>query len=176
MPQLLVVDSDLRTLKNSAVDKKAIGKRIESLRREKFGTQGKLAAKAKVAPNTVRGLEKGKLDTRGPQMQRILRALGTTFEELVRGDEVRPTDPLLAGLNREDLQIARFYHDATTAMRQCAASLLRDGEGDEVSGFIARVLRLNPDDFKAIDVLLAQLEETRRLPPASTSDAAQKKQ
>src|SRR4051812_36081287 len=96
--KLVTVDREMRTLKNADVDRTAIGKRIEHLRREKFGTQKKLADKANVTPNTIRGLEKGTLDTRGPQMQRIVKALGTSLEELMHGDQVKPSDPLLKDL------------------------------------------------------------------------------
>jgi transcriptional regulator with XRE-family HTH domain len=160
--KLLTVEDQRRSFKNLAVDKKALGKRIEHLRRDKFGTQAKLAKRAGVAANTVRGLEKGKLDTRGPQMDAILKALGTTLEELVRGENVQPSDPLLAGLNREDLHVARGYHDATTAMRQRVQSLLQDGEPERLTAIMKYLQHFSSEDLEAVETVITTLDVARQ--------------
>ena len=124
--QLVTVDWQLRTLKNDSVNK-AVGKRVKRLRQEKDLSQLQLAKLAKVTANTLRGLEKGTLNTRWPKLTRIAQALGTTAEALIHGDdEVPETDPLKKDLKREDYRIAQLYHHAETDVRNLARHVLNE--------------------------------------------------
>jgi transcriptional regulator with XRE-family HTH domain len=116
------------------MDWKAIGRRARHLRIEKGWTQAQLGTRAHVTTNTIRGFERGTLNTRWPKIREIVKALGTTIETLAEpGEVVKPTDPRLVGLTGEDLQIARAYHDSQTHLRQRVMTLLRDGREEEAS-------------------------------------------
>jgi len=137
---------------------KAVGKRVKRLRNEKELTQGQLAKKAGVTANTLRGLEKGTLTTRWPKLQKIAKALGTTAEALLHGDEpIAPTDPLLDKLRKEDILIARDYHHSSTLMRQCIAALLRNSDDDEV--LTRAVLAIQKMPAHSLDALTQLINE-----------------
>jgi transcriptional regulator with XRE-family HTH domain len=165
------------------MDMKAIGRRARRLRLDKEWSQKDLAAKAKVTPNTIRGFEKGSLNTRWPKVKDIARALGTTFEALQQGDEiVKASDPLLDKLKREDLMVARLYHDSSTSVRLRVLEMLQkdqetdggeeQGSANGVTPTVApaklgeRVARLDPDAQVVIDGFVSRLEHQHRERPA----------
>ena len=127
------VDLGVQRRKNGGMDWKAIGRRARRLRQDKGWTQAQLGTKAGgVSANTIRGFEKGTLNTRWPKIKDIVRALGTTIEAFAEPDNVvKPADPLLVGLTREDLTVARAYHDSQTTLRQRVMTLLQEGTDQE---------------------------------------------
>jgi|SRR5207248_2415033 len=127
------VDLGVQRRKNGGMDWKAIGRRARRLRQDKGWTQAQLGKRAGgVSANTIRGFEKGTLNTRWPKIKDIVRALGTTIEALAEPDNVvKPADPLLVGLTREDLTVARAYHDSQTTLRQRVMTLLQEGTDQE---------------------------------------------
>jgi transcriptional regulator with XRE-family HTH domain len=149
------------------MDMKTIGRRARNLRLDKEWTQKELARRAKVTANTIRGFERGSLQTRWPKIHDIARALGTTFEQLQQGEPVKPTDPLLADLTHEDLLVARTYHHSTTDVRQRVLALLQNSQTDtdKTSGeppsddaISERIAHLNHRYRRFIDRVLAMAE------------------
>ena len=74
---------------------------------------------------------------------------GTTPRALAEKDHVTPHE--LKGLNREDLEIARAYHEASTAVRTQARQLLRDRDPQdlppptgEAAALVERIAQLTP--------------------------------
>lgn len=177
----LSVDDYRQRANNQRMNLGEIGKRVRVRRVELRMTQEELAAKAEVGLGTVQALEdapnrKNPRQTLPDNLQKIAKALKCSLDDLIKDKTtIDRGDPLLIGLNDEDLVIARGFHDATTALRQRVSALLRNSESDEVSGFVNRVLRLGADDFKAIDGMLSTLEARRSVPPGAAVTASEKK-
>lgn len=74
-----------------------------------------LAREAGLSVNAVRGFEKGQRMTRTATVNKILLAMKTTRTEMLARPPV--TDARAIGLNDEDFELARQFHDSTTAMR-----------------------------------------------------------
>src|SRR5947207_1191557 len=107
---LLSVDGLRRTLNSAGVDKAQLAENIRTGRAKLNLTRVQFARRAKITTNTLRTLESG-THSRLPDtetLQKVARALKTTTESLLSGKApITPDDPVLAGLNREDLLIAR---------------------------------------------------------------------
>ncbi len=158
MMRLVTVDEAIAALKNAAMNK-AVGRRVKRLRQEKEWTQAELATRAGVTTNTLRGLERGTLATRWPKIQRIAKALGRTPESLLGDDDpIKPTDALLQGLTREDLQIARLFHDATTPVRTRALALLQHPDTD----IAMQLATLRAGVAQPIEAMIAQAVAQQR--------------
>lgn len=106
-------------------DRKRIGKRLRLLRLEQGLHQVPLAKQANISPGTLQNIEWGFRKSSEENIDKLARVLGTSLERL-RGGSVDSQDPLVKGLNREDLEIARAYHEASSRVRQQARRLLRD--------------------------------------------------
>jgi transcriptional regulator with XRE-family HTH domain len=162
---LAAVEVLLPRRNNERMDLKAIGRRARRLRIEKDWTQAELAERAGVTTNTIRGFETGTINTRWPKLNAIVRALGTTVEQLAEHEDVvKPADPMLVGLKREDLIVARAYHDSETPIRQRVMALLKQGEsaerGDQQD---ANTLRKTTDYIRTlIEVALKGLDPAAR--------------
>lgn len=100
--------------------------RVTILRERKGWTQAELAAEAGVATNTVGGLEKGR-NTRKPQYEAIVAALGVTPRALETGDGLTVDNPIVKGLRISDeaLRWGKKYQEADTDIRLAAAQLLK---------------------------------------------------
>ena len=84
------VDLGVQRRKNGGMDWKAIGRRARRLRQDKGWTQAQLGKRAGgVSANTIRGFEKGTLNTRWPKIKDIVRALGTTIERVIASLQFR---------------------------------------------------------------------------------------
>ncbi len=169
--RLLSVDDYAHTANNHPVNIREIGKRVR-LRRVELGiTQAELADKAKVGLGTVQALEdapkrKQPRQTSPQNLEKIAKALSVSVENLIAGkDSIAPADPLLVGLNREDLQIARAYHDASTDIRRRAAAVLQQRETaalpadlkDRAAELAARVANYGPAAFEQLEQLATYL-------------------
>jgi transcriptional regulator with XRE-family HTH domain len=141
-----------------------IGARARMLRQKLKLKQRELARLAHVAPNTVSGLETGRRNTRYPEYERIVKALGTTPAMLERPDEpITADDPRLEGLHDEALQIAQAYTRAPTRMRIRIERLLLTHETDAGLAVLDRWERLNAHRQETLLQQLAALEEAQRL-------------
>lgn len=142
------------------IDRVIRGKRVKELRVRLGLTQEQIYEKTGIAPNTLRGLEHGSMDTRPVKYQKLVEALGTTTEAIERTDQPITEDhPLLGGLNDQDLQIAQAYSRARTATRLRVERLLLSSDldaglqvGDDVLGLddvrrdrVLKVLKLEKE-------------------------------
>lgn len=126
----LAVAPNSQTAKNDKViDPVVLGERVRALRQKKKWTQKQLAARAHVTENTIRGLERGTLQTRRPKFEAIAEALETTTDLLLSTDQPITEDhPLLVGLNDDDLRVAQAYSRARTPSRLRVERLLLSPE------------------------------------------------
>jgi len=160
----LTVAAESSGLKYSGMDPVVIGSRVRALRQKRRLTQKALAALAQVAPNTIRGLETGTTQTRLPQYQRVVEALGSTTAMLERADEpITADDPRLEGLHDEALEIAQAYSRAPTRTRLRVERLLLTQEIDNGSALLDRVDRLTAHRRETLLRSLAEHEAAQRL-------------
>jgi transcriptional regulator with XRE-family HTH domain len=147
--------------------RKRIGGRLRSLRIEQGLDQIELAKRAKISTGTVQTIEWGIRKNKDENIDAVARVLGTTLAALEQKPHINPTDPLLKGLNREDLEIARAYHEASTAVRDHARRLLRDREPqrpsepttDELSALATSIARLTEERRQLVTELVTQLKD-----------------
>jgi transcriptional regulator with XRE-family HTH domain len=158
--RLLSVDGLRRTLNNGDVDKAQLAENVRTGRAKLNLTRVQFARRAKITTNTLRTLESG-THSRLPDtetLQKVAKALKTTTEALFSGKNIQPDDALLAGLNREDLEIARLYHDSTTTVRQRVYGLLHDGEPERVTTLVKRLQRFSAEDFAVIETAITTID------------------
>jgi transcriptional regulator with XRE-family HTH domain len=158
----LATDSERSGLRYGGLDPKLLGERIRELRLKKKWTQERLAAESGVAENTIRGLEKGTLNTRRAKYVAIARALDTTTDALERSSgPVTETHPLLAGLNEHDLRLAQAYSRAPTRLRLRIERLLLASAEDRGMDLLDRFDNL--DAHRQEGLLLALTQHERQL-------------
>src|SRR5262245_10511623 len=111
--------------------RQVVGRRLRQLRRQKNLTQHQLAKRAHIATNTLRGIETGATRAQYAKLVQLARALQTTVGVLVHNIEGEPdawANPLLKDLLSEDLQVAQWYHHASTPVRTAVKRLLANPE------------------------------------------------
>lgn len=149
------------------LDRKRIGARLKGLRVEQGLDQVEVARRAAISPGTLQTIEWGARENKLSNIEAVARVLGTTLDALERKPEINPGDPLLAGLNREDLEIARLYHDAASTVRTQARSLLRardpreppEAALAEAEALVALIAKKPQAAREAIDHLLHQIDD-----------------
>ena len=147
--------------RQNRTDLARIGRLVKILRERYRWRQTDLAARARVAPNTVTGLESGRR-TQRKSIEKIAVALGTTAASLSRGEipEWITGSEFLAiqlkGLNDEDFAIARLYHEGSTAKRTAVLELLEADWRDAND----RIARLTEAQRAAILEAIKRFEET----------------
>src|SRR5262245_12283259 len=83
--------------------------------------------KAGITPNTLRALERGAQDPGQRTIDRIAAILGMTPSALTTGKRpIDSSDPLLADLNDEDLEVAQAFHHAPMRVKQRALGVLQE--------------------------------------------------
>jgi transcriptional regulator with XRE-family HTH domain len=92
---------------------RAIGERVQALRRAKGWNRTSLAARAEVTVTTIRGCEEGTKVTQPDKLRAIAKALGVPMSRL----EVDEKDPRLKHWNDEDYEIGNWYHNAPRAVK-----------------------------------------------------------
>lgn len=138
-----------------------LGGRVRKLRERRKLTQKQLARKARIAQNTLRGLEKGTLQTRRAIYLKVVAALGTTAEALERSMEsITEEHHLLSGLNEDDLRIAQAYSRARTVLRIQVERLLLGTSHEEGERHFGEL-------YDAYKVLEPHRQETLRLTAAA---------
>lgn len=146
-------------------ERKKIGSRLRAMRIEKTWNQEDVARRAKVAIGTVQSVEGAWREVRDSNVEKVAKVFGTSVRELLQSvDTITHADPLLERLNREDLAVARHYHDAPTPLRQLTLRLLRSEiEHDRVAAIVVRLTQVSPE-------LLLRLEDLIEKTIESTSD------
>lgn len=152
-----VLDADLR---------KRVGKRLRDLRKTADLSQAAIAKRADISIGTVQTIERGLRQSYDSNIAAYARVFGTSIAALKRKDAIPPNDPLLKDLNREDFEIARAYHEASSMVRHQARQLLRDRDpqepteplSDVAAAREARIAKLTPERQQLVDDLIAELE------------------
>jgi len=135
------------------VDFKLVREQLRRAREQSHLTLDELAEKSGHDRATIHSIENIKrepdLKPKLTTLEGVAAAMGLTMVVYIDDfagpgrttdkNAIAPTDPLLVGLNREDLVTARSYHDATTPLRQRVSALLADGLESHVEDFL-RVL------------------------------------
>ena len=142
--------------------RKRIGARLVALRVQARLGQIAVAKKAGISPGTLQTIEWGARENREENIAKVAGVFHTTIEALSQPEHVAPSDPLLKDLNREDFEIARAYHNASSVVRHQARLLLRDRDpqhpvtptSDELAIVAAQLSRLSDDRRQIVmDVL-----------------------
>jgi transcriptional regulator with XRE-family HTH domain len=177
-----MVDGGFDTPKNARMttdERKRIGLRLRAMRVERGLDQAEVARRAKVAIGTLQSIENATRETRDSNFEKVARFFKTSLIELREGDRtVPPTDPLYSGLTKEDVRIARRYHDSETSVRNLAQRLLTGELSEAVINFAQRVIsgdlaeaqlaladriaRLSSDRRTTLEELLEGLEDAER--------------
>ncbi|HWK10851.1 MAG TPA: helix-turn-helix transcriptional regulator [Vicinamibacterales bacterium] len=152
--------------------------------RAKLGmNKSEFCKKAGVTPNTLRALERGAQHPNPDTLDRIAKAAGTTVAALTSGRRpIEATDPLLAQLNDEDLEVAQAFHHAPMRVRQRALGVLqertrprKESVTHDVYEWTQRLLALDPAKRQAMVVLIESLSETDVVDDAALEIAARAK-
>lgn len=146
--------------------RKRLGTALKALRVAQDLDQIDVARLAKISTGTVQTIEWGARKNQPENIDKVARALGTSLEALLQKPHIDPSDPLFRGLNREDFEIARAYHEATSTVRDHARRLLRDRDpqlpieatADEVAAIGAQIARLSDASQQLVTDLVQQLE------------------
>jgi len=168
MHQRAVVPARALTKNGRVIDdidpdvRKRIGGRLKALRNQQHLDQIEVASLAGVSTGTLQTIERGIRKNRGENIAKVAKVFGTTLKALAQQEQIDPTDALLAGLNREDFEIARAYHEATSTVRHQAAQVLlreRDLQGappvtGEAEAREARIAGLTTARQQLIDDLI----------------------
>jgi transcriptional regulator with XRE-family HTH domain len=165
-----VADEPPPTKNGSVLDaakRKRIGRRLKALRVEQGLDQIEVARLAKISPGTLQTIEWGVRENREINIDKVARVLGTSLDALYRKPHIDPSDPLIKGLNREDLEVARAHHDASSIIRDHARTVLRDRDPqappalppDAIAALAHRIARLKAERVQLLIDLLVQLEQ-----------------
>jgi len=140
-----------------AIDPVRLGAYVRQLRERRGWRQADLAKKARVAPNTVTGLEAGRR-TQKVNVDKIAAVLGTSGDALRRGEFTDDAEFVLRELSAEDIAIARKFHHATTGEREAVYLILHSGRRD----LTERLLHLDPErQAHLLRILNAEEREQR---------------
>jgi hypothetical protein len=111
-------------------------------------------------------IEKGEgREVRKSNIEKVAAFLATSLGALLQNeDELQPADPMLVSLNREDLQVARAFPDASTEVRKRALVVLRDAQApatpakpnERATTLVARLAGLGPDVLETFEQLATQ--------------------
>ena len=112
----------------SADERRRLGKQLQRLRESHDMKQSQVAEQIGVATGTVQAAEYNKYNVNRDTLEAYAAVFGTTVPKLLQPEApmIPPSDPLLADLNREHLQIARRYMRAVKAVRAAVEFLLSD--------------------------------------------------
>jgi transcriptional regulator with XRE-family HTH domain len=169
MPLSSIARSPVTTKNDPVLDeevRKRIGGRLKALRIQAHLDQLEVARRAKISPGTLQTIEWGARENRTVNIAKVAKVLGTSLEALTRKEHIAPNDPLLRELNREDWEIARAYHEASSMVRQHARQLLRERDPQvptaptsaEAAARAARIARLTSARQQLVDELIHQLD------------------
>ncbi len=79
--------------------KKQLGYKIKRLRQQKGITQEKLAEMAEISIRSLSGIELGENFMSAQTMERLLKCLGITIDELFAAEHLRPTEDLISEID-----------------------------------------------------------------------------
>jgi len=171
--------------KNGSMTKEQLQQFAETLRtgRAKLDlNKSEFCQQAGITPNTLRALERGAQHPNPETIDRLARLLGTTAPALTSGKRAIDTsDPLLADLNDEDLEVAQAFHHAPMRVKQRALGVLqervrrsrggKDSSSHDVAEWARRLLSLDPQKRQAIATVIAEFELDSSDETTATTDA-----
>jgi len=158
--------------KNGCMTKDQLQQFAETLRtgRAKLDlNKAEFCKKARITPNTLRALERGAQHPNPETIDRIARLLGTTAPAITNGKRaIDHSDPLLADLNDEDLEVAQAFHHAPMRVKQRALGVLqergrrsrggKESATHDVIEVARRLLGLDPGKRQAITGMITEFE------------------
>jgi len=171
--QTLRIDAKSRALKNvidmGPIDKAQLAENIRTGRAKLNENRVVFAKKTGISTNTLRSLENG-THARTPDLhtiEKIAKRFNTTPQRLLTGKlPITGDDPLLHGLSREDIRIARAFHDTILDVKSVVRALLTSPLTEETREHFAltclRLLRLEPEALDDLEVIIEGLEEAQR--------------
>jgi transcriptional regulator with XRE-family HTH domain len=163
------VDAPERGSKNGAMTKDQLRQFAEALRaaRAKLDlNKTEFCKKAGITTNTLRALERGAQHPNPETLARLEKAVGPLA--LTSGRRpIEATDPLLAQLNDEDLEIAQAFHHAPMRVRLRVLGVLqertrrrKESMTRDVQEWAHRLLALDPEKRQAMAALIESLRES----------------
>lgn len=164
------IDEPVRGSKNGAMTPEQKQQFAEILRtgRAKLNlNKVDFCKKAGITTNTLRALERGVQDPGQRTIDRIAAILGTTPAALTTGKRpIDTSDPLLADLNDEDLEVAQAFHHAPMRVKQRTLGVLQErgrGRGrkdmpPDATELARRLLALDPEKRHAIAMVIGEFE------------------
>jgi transcriptional regulator with XRE-family HTH domain len=178
------VDASIGGSKNGSMTKEQLQQFAETLRtgRAKLDlNKSEFCQKAGITPNTLRALERGAQHPNPETIDRLARLLGTTATALTNGKRaIDMSDPLLANLNDEDLEVAQAFHHAPMRVKERALGVLqerarrsrggKDSTSHDVVEWARRLLNLDPENRQAIATVIAQFEGLNQGEAATPGD------
>lgn len=79
--------------------KKQLGHKIKRLRQQRGITQEKLAEMADISIRSLSGIELGENFMSAQTMERLLKCLGVTIDELFTAEHLKPTEDLISEID-----------------------------------------------------------------------------
>jgi DNA-binding XRE family transcriptional regulator len=165
----LTIDLSSLALKNvidmGPVDKAQLAESIRTGRARLNLTRVQFAQAAGIATNTLRALENGthRRLAGWATMEKIAKVLKIPTERLLAGKlPLQSDDPLLVGLNREDLTIARLFHDAILEVKLAIRLLLKapctEDHRERLAMLTQRLMRLEADVLEDLEHVMTGLD------------------
>lgn len=155
-------------------DRVRIGLALKTRRLLKGEDQTTTAERADLGVGTLQAIETARYAVKPDNIQRLAAYFGTSLLGLL-DEAAAHTGPTLevGRLTREDLEVARAFHDATTPVRQAVVLALQDqveqdpldpARREQAKILAERLLRLHPSDFTLIMNLLTHIAPGRPTP------------
>jgi transcriptional regulator with XRE-family HTH domain len=128
------------------VNKPQLAEAIRTARAKTRETRKAFAVRVGITTNTLRAIENGthERDPDVKTLQKLADALELSVDQLLVG-ETRP--PEHAGLHKEDLRIARAYHDSIADVKAAMKALLlgthQEDELEQIAAVLQHLLRVD---------------------------------
>ena len=148
------------------VDRVRIGLALRTRRLLKGEEQTATAAAAGVGVGTLQAIETARYAVKPQNIERLAAYFGTSVISLLDQATAQTGPSLeLSRLTREDLEVARLFHDASTTVRQAVISVLKeldptpltDAQRARAKTLADQLVRLAPADFALVMLVLGHL-------------------
>lgn len=162
------------------VDRVRVGLALRTRRLLKGEEQTAAAERAGLGVGTLQAIETARYNVKPANLERLAHYFGTSLTALLDESAAAAGPPLEIGrLTREDLEIARAFHDATTTVRQAVVTVLREpdpthlseGQRARAKVLAERLVRLAEADFTFLMTVLAHFGQP---PPRATKRRRQR--
>lgn len=155
--ELVSVDQPAEAPQNwrmTDAERERIGRKLKALRVERGLDQIPAAEKAGISVGTLQAIEvnRQRHAVKDSNIEKYAGIFGTSIRKLLRSDEIAPTDPRIADLNEEHLEVGRGYMRAKRLPRQAVEVLLSNPAAEEaISKLVLRLATLPPERVAELD-------------------------